>query len=29
MTKEDPLASSGTITEKVPNGMFRVKLEDN
>ena len=29
MTKEDLLAFSGTITEKLPNGMFRVKLEDN
>ena len=29
MTKEDLLASSGTITGELPNGMFRVKLEDN
>ena len=28
MTKEDLLAASGIITEKLPNGMFRVKLED-
>lgn len=29
MTKEDLLTSSGTIIEKLPNGMFRVKLEDD
>ncbi len=29
MTKEELLVCSGTITEQLPNGMFRVKLEDD
>ena len=29
MTKEDLLAASGIITDTLPNGMFRVKLEDD
>ena len=29
MTKEDLLAASGIITDKLSNGMFRVKLEDD
>ena len=29
MTKEKLLAFSGTITEQLPNGMFRVKLEND
>ena len=29
MTKEDLLTFSGAIIEKLPNGMFRVKLEDD
>ena len=29
MAKEDLLAASGAIIEKLSNGMFRVKLEDD